>query len=139
MIQTTSNGTASTIASTNIISTLLASQVGSSVWEVSNDCLRIRTDTNVYAASSTSSAFALVSAVSSWIAADPDLTYVLTASSILKYTSSNSSYTNVYTFTNATFSASSLIHSYGGQIIIAELLASAVNAYGFSDSNGVLT
>ena len=139
VIQTISNGTASTIASTNIIPTVLASQVGSTLWEVSNDCLRVRTDTNVYAASSTSTSFALVSAVSSWIAADSDLTYVLTASSILKYTSSNSSYTTVYTFTNATFSASSTIQSYGGQIIIAEMLASAVNAYGFSDSNGVLT
>jgi len=138
VLEMTSNGTASSVASTNNIPSLLASQNGSSSWAVSNDCLRIKTDTNVYAAASTSSPFALVSAVSSWMSVDDSLVYALTANSILKYTASNSSYTSIYTFVNQTFT-SCAIQSYGSQIMAVEVLAASVNAYAFSDSNGVLT
>ena len=77
--QLTNNGTAATAGSPNLIPTALTSQVSSTTWMISNDCLRIKTDSNIYSAASTSSSFAFVQAVSSWMAVDDSLTYALTA------------------------------------------------------------
>ena len=70
VLQLVSNGTNSNIATNNSFTASLAADSSSSTWMISGDCLRIKTDTNLFAASSTSSAFAQVASVSSWMAVD---------------------------------------------------------------------
>lgn len=70
VLQLTSNGTSSNIATNNSFTAALSADNASSTWMISGDCLRIKTDNNLFAASSTSSSFSQVSSVSSWMAVD---------------------------------------------------------------------
>lgn len=134
-----SNGTSASVTATNSIPTLLASQSASVNWKISDDCLRIKSDSNVYSASSTTTSFSLVGAVSGWMADDDSLTYVLTSNTVLKYTSSNSSYDVIHTLVNLTFTSQAIISSYNNRIVIAEVGASTASAFAFIDNSGVLT
>ena len=111
------------MASTQIISSAFSSDLSSTTWSISNDCLRVKSDSNIYAATSTSSGWSQVTAVSSWIATDDRLRYVLTSNAILKY--ENGSYISVYTFTGVTFTLGDKIYSYGTRIMVCKTNSTA--------------
>jgi hypothetical protein len=106
---------------------------------ISNDCLRIKTDSKIFSAPSTSSSFVDAGATTGWLSVDSSLTYVLQASAILKFSSGNTSYDSVYTFSNLTFSAGSMIQTYSNRIVVYSTTASTANLNVFIDNSGTLT
>ena len=78
-----------------------------------------------------------MTAVTSWIAVDDGLKYVLTSNAILKY--SSNSYTSIHTFSGVTFASGDKIHSYGMRIMVYKTNSTAASGYGFIDKSGTLT
>lgn len=128
--QIANNGT---VSSPNIISSLLSGVV-TTTWHISNDCMKIKTDANVYSAPSLSGTFAQVGSVTSWLAFDDNLDYALTTNSILKYNPSSPGYTSIHTF-NITFTANSAIYSYNSRVVVTDVSASSSSAYALVGNN----
>jgi hypothetical protein len=131
-IQNSNN--ALTIVAT-IDATSALSAVSSTLWVISSDCLRIRTDTNVYAAVSNAGPYTAAGATTGWLAYDASLTYAVTATAILKY--SSNAYSSVYTFPGVTFTSAS-VYAFSGRIVVVSTTASAASTYVHKD-NGTIT
>ena len=116
MMYKLTNTGAGAIASVPINLTSTLSTDSSTTWTISTDCLKIKSATNLYAASSLSATFASAASTASWLATDSTMDYALTNTSILKY--NGSAFTVVHTFTTAVFGPASTLSADGSNLLV---------------------
>jgi hypothetical protein len=115
------------------------SAVSSTNWYISDDCLKIITDSNVYAAPSVSGTFASVGTVAGWLSYDSSFNYVLTANGIRKYSSTSNTYTNLYSFSAITFSSGAILTAYGNNLVAYQTTSTTAKLLVVVDNGGIVT
>ncbi len=65
------------------------------------------------------------------------MTHVLTSNSILKYSSTNNTYSIIHTF-NSTLSGSASIMTFGNRIVVSDKSSTAADIYAFDSSSTVI-
>lgn len=116
LILTSVDGGTNFTTSNNVTSTL--SGVSSTNWYISDDCLKVITDSNVYTAATISDSLSSAGTASGWLTWDNSFNYVLTATGILKYSTASNSYTNLHTFANNSFSSGAVLTVYTSNIVV---------------------
>lgn len=119
--------------------TTVFSGVTSTNWYISDDCLKIKTDANVYAAPTIAGTFAPAASTSSWLSFDSSLNYALLPTAILKYSSSGNNYVPLHTFSANTFSAGAVLTAFGGNIVVYQTTTTVATMLVFVDNGGIVT
>lgn len=126
------NGTALSSNSTNATSSL----TGGSNWKISNDCTKIKMNTNTYFTDNSGS-LSSVTGPSDIISTDDLMIYAVVPTGILKYNSTDSTYSPFVTNANLSFSGGAKIYSYNNRIVVSDVDGDDIEVYAYLDNAGV--
>lgn len=124
-----SNGTSLLVSNTFDLTSALT---GTSSWEVSKDCTKLKADANYFVYNGASYQAAV--SPSGITALDSSLTYAITTSSVLRYNSNTNQYANF--ITNLTLSTNAKVQTYSNRVVVYDTSATGASIYSWLDNAG---